>query len=335
MEVTLEDTTIIEDGAFNSPAFSQTEFLTLENLNVSNLSSRTFIGFYNLRTLKLYQMHNTFIPIGLLSGVRYTLENLVVFGDFLNVYNISGMTNGATMSRLELVTYSLNLKDTIDQYSFTGLTQVQTLELSSCAIEVIGLGAFDPIASTLKLLKLNNNNIKHLPDGLFDVLVWSPAKIYLDQNPLECTCALSDLQLQVQWHKQNFHESPTCASPYYLYNVEIDVAEMCVNGIDPMLFNRYIKCVHTWNEKTYKPIKKQKYKFRLVQNVNQSFTLQQLRRWQQEPFVLIFNSTLQRFVPNCIHCREQSHISGRWITLNRWHLHMMCIMDEKDVSLFT
>lgn len=331
MEIYMEDTIYIESGAFNSATFSQTECLTLTNLNVSNLSKNTFYGFHNLRTLKLYQLQNILIPTGLLSGVSSTLENLVVFGDFLNAYNLSGMTNGANMSRLELVTYSLNLKNSIDEYSFNGLVAVHTLELSSCDIEVIGPRSFDPMASTLKLLKLNNNRIKHLPDGLFDLLLLGPVKIYLSQNPFDCSCSLSGFQLQIQIHRQNFLEIPKCASPYFLYNVDIDSANMCVNGVDPMLSNLFIKCYDRWNDFIYKPIEKQEHKFRFVQNINQSFTLQNLGS-HNNPFAVIVNSTFQSFVPDCIACFKLEIIAGKWIILDQWKLHMLCIVDDTDVS---
>lgn len=331
LEIDMGDTTQIEEYAFVSPAFVHTEFLTLKKLNVSNLSNSSLFGFDNLTTLKLYQLSNSYIPSGFLSGVSETLENLVVFGDHLNVYNLSGMTNGVLLTELRFVSYSLNLKNTIDEFSFTGLTAIHTLELSSCGIEVFGERTFDNIAESLMLLKLNNNRIKHFSSSVFEVLLQGPVKIFLDENPLECSCELSDFQQQVQMHRQNFIEIPKCSDPYYLHDVEIDIADMCLNGIDPLLANRYIGCINENYRFEYKPIRKQEHKFRLVQNVNESFTLQQFN-WQQDPYVLIVNSSLKGYQPNCIVCL--TIFKNRWIALDKWRIHMICIINPTEVRFF-
>lgn len=325
LDIDLGDTTTIQQGAFHSATFMQTDTLTLTNLNISNLSNTTLDGFKNLRQLNLYQLHNSVFPIGWLAPVSATLKYLIVFGDFMQSYNITGLTGGATaMRRLSVATFSLHLR-TIDEFAFAALVAVQTMDLSACAIEVIGANAFRPMAQTIKLLKLNNNQIKHLTADLFVVLLQGAAQIYLAANPFDCSCALAEFQAQVHMYQKNFVSLPKCAQPYYLYDVDIDVVENCVDGVTPSLLNRFIKCYNNQSAFVYKPLQKKVQLRRMVRNANGLYKLETLHYHGEDVKVLYDN------LSECIKCQSQP--PGDWMQLNQMQLFLFCVMNHTQVYI--
>lgn len=337
LEIDLENISHIEPGAFNSTSFSATVTLNLINLNLSVLDKDIFSGLTSLITMKFYQLQSTEFASGWLSRINRTLENLLVYGMRLKSYDLQGLTSGVDLGRLTLVTYSLNLFSSINENTFTGLKAVHTLELSFCSIDAIGPRSFDPIALTLRLLKLNNNQLKQLPDGLFDKLLPNPnIRIYISDNPFDCSCALVDVQNKIQANLISFVEIPRCYTPFYFYNAPVNLIEgICWNGNDRNRFDTVVKCSNDRNKITYESIQKQKHQSRLVQNKNNSVMLQPFE-FESHQLVFVINeiSHIPYELNNTLNCWSCKGVKTlNWAELNMMHLYIMCVINPLMVKI--
>lgn len=334
LEMDLETISKIDPWAFNSPAFSETIVVTLYNLNASSFQKDIFSGLNSLKILKLYQLRSTQFARSWLAGVSTSLENLFVYGMHFGAYNLEGLTSGVEFTSLTMVSYSLYLSNTINENTFTGLVDVRNMDLSFCGIDSIGPRSFDSIAPTINVLKLNNNQLKHLPEGIFRMLLPNAfIRIYLAENPFDCSCGLVDFKRQLQTYAMNFVQIPRCVTPFYLYNTFIDATEdFCLNGSDPNEFYKFIRCDD--NEATLKAIQRQEHQSRLVQNSNNSVMVLQLR-YESEPLILVVvevhhvSDELNRKV-DCIFCKPIS--AYMWDKFHMMHLHMICVMNPLQVN---
>lgn len=307
----------------------------MTNFNLKNFQKGIFNGLKSLKTLRLYQVRSPEFVTGWLAGVAQTLENILVYGISSLSYNLLGLTSGVAMENLTLVICSLNLSDTINENTFTGLVTVRTLELSFCNIDSIGPKSFDSIASTLRLLKLNNNQLKQLPEGIFAYLLPNPSiRIYLSENPFDCSCGIIDLQNQLQLNLKNFVDTPKCYTPFYFYNDDINTAEdICWNGTDPNSVNKFVRCYDDNNYVTFKYIKRHEHQSRIIQNKNNSIKVQPLRV-DPKYLIMVINEVIHisdDFNPTlaCFSCKPLKPV--KWTEFEIKHLYIICVMDPIKV----
>lgn len=336
----LENITYIMPGAFNCSAFKETKILTMSSLQANYLDMHIFSGLNDLKTLNFYQLHSIAFPMNWLSAVSETLENLLVYGLPYDAYDLMGLTSGVAMVKLKLATFSLNLKSSINEKTFRGLVAIQTLDLTFCGIESIGPMSFDPIATTIRLLKLNNNKLKHLPEGLFaKLLPSSQLRVYLSGNPFDCSCTLVDFQNQLRANMDNFAEIPTCATPFNYYNRLVHLADdICWNGTDPSALNLFVKCFNQLNQLTVTPLQRHDHQFRLWQSKNNSVMVNMYSK-HDEPLTLgiyeVCNVTNESNAKHLIECsRCEPLLVGQYTELEMMHLYTICIRHFDEVSNF-
>lgn len=109
------------------------------------------------------------------------------------------------------------MNDSITRKSFVGLTNIVSIDISSCQIASIGRGSFDSIGPNLTSLILKNNKITTLPNDLLQRNLMNKnaqLKIYLAENLWNCDCHLINFQSYLTNYSQHFDEDKiTCKSP--------------------------------------------------------------------------------------------------------------------------
>lgn len=215
--------------AFATEAFSaSTRILILQNLRSTSLTSQSLYGLFALAELRIDSQSPLFIPT-CLCGVSQTVTALHIRGPNADVpSSINGLT-ATILSRLQLMELEFNMRDTIDEYSFLGMSSVQELRMAGCQIEVIGPNAFYPVRRTLRRLLLNGNHLSRLPMGVFSALLPNPqlAMIAIHDNPWQCDCRLYDLQMTLTMNAHNFEQDPLCGSPTAYANRSVMSSAYC------------------------------------------------------------------------------------------------------------
>lgn len=219
----------ISPYAFDTLAFQNTSTLVLSNLNINIFDNDTFSGLVSLTSLKMYSIFTYRFGHGVLKGIAKTLESFLLYGLYTNrAINIDGFTGGTNMPRLTWVRIVQNLSYTVTKNTFTGVANVETIDLSGCSIEILGIGTFDPVKRTLIRLKLERNNLKSLPPGFFKKLLPSHSLlINLAENPWHCDCELNQFQKHLDMNIVSFVEQPICETPTKFHNLEILSVDLC------------------------------------------------------------------------------------------------------------
>uniref|UniRef100_A0A1I8IXN9 LRRCT domain-containing protein n=1 Tax=Macrostomum lignano TaxID=282301 RepID=A0A1I8IXN9_9PLAT len=143
---------------------------------------------------------------------------------------------------LSILKLSENPRLRLDPRVFRGLT-LERLVLSRCQLTEFPLGALFPIRG-LRELTLSENEIQLVPREA-QVLIANLTILYLDGNPIECTCANRWLRESVDWAKlspsvSRISKLPTCKSPFSLMDIELTKVEpskfLCppprISGVD-------------------------------------------------------------------------------------------------------
>lgn len=103
--------------------------------------------------------------------------------------------------------------DTLTSKSFVALKNIKHLDLSNCGIESILQGTFDPVISTIKVLRLMNNPFKQLPVGMFDLIPPSfDTYIFMGDDVDECECEYLPI---------NFIVKVDCSQPSLAYKTQM------------------------------------------------------------------------------------------------------------------
>jgi len=103
-------------------------------------------------------------------------------------------------------------------HGFRGIGNLEQLQLSNNRISVVGRNAFWGFRR-LDILKLSDNSLTTLPDGVFDPLVEhkdQTPSVHLEGNPFHCDCSLKWLQKWLEVHASNpivRVQEPSCQGP--------------------------------------------------------------------------------------------------------------------------
>lgn len=217
----------IEAGAFSSEIFHKTVKVTFMDFEVSHFKTGMFIGLDSVTEFSLRNFPFTKSEENLLEPMRNTLSTLQIqnVNGKLDLVNITG--EGAKhFPYLEIVDLSNNLiEDMLSLNSFTGLTSVISLYLRSAGLTWLEKHTFLPMGQKLQILDLKSNNLKTLPNGMFEYLTHHALKIYLEGNSWVCNCSLV--------HLNNFEikikDSPKCFSPpEFVYESIFNNKEECI-----------------------------------------------------------------------------------------------------------
>ncbi|PAA80628.1 hypothetical protein BOX15_Mlig010274g1 [Macrostomum lignano] len=193
--------------------FSRLKFITIVRCDLTRIEPDAFEGLYILEKFDASDNNLELLPPAL-------------FGQ-------------RTLSILKL---SENPRLRLDPRVFRGLT-LERLVLSRCQLTEFPLGALFPIRG-LRELTLSENEIQLVPREA-QVLIANLTILYLDGNPIECTCANRWLRESVDWAKlspsvSRISKLPTCKSPFSLMDIELTKVEpskfLCppprISGVD-------------------------------------------------------------------------------------------------------
>lgn len=199
--MTLDTVTVIEDNAFDTPAFHPLQSISLILNAFVEIKGGIFNGLSNLKWLKLstkngfgaYVCHRSdqlFKPFH---------NSIEIFANFIANHPFQDYYGAHKMTRLQRIGTS-NPRSTVyprvlSNIDFTGLATIAELILNQCDIEAILENTFDYIGATLADLDLGGNNIKHMTFDMLHTFLDSPLifeylkKIFhMGDNLLECTC---------------------------------------------------------------------------------------------------------------------------------------------------
>lgn len=206
----------MEENSFNATAFKSLKKLVFPSMDLKPINKGLFNGLESLEILNLEGASSLgVIDKGVLDVLNQTLKEftLVQLFKYVSEISIDGFTGSEQLEKLEYVKYNYKLESSITRKSFVGLQNVKILDLSDCQIVTIGPSAFDPISSSIEILKLENNLIQTLPEGLFDLMLPSQVTyIYLEGNKWVCDCNLSYFKWSLEEH-ENFLGTIQCNAP--------------------------------------------------------------------------------------------------------------------------
>lgn len=201
----------IEDGAFDSEIFDKTKKVTFMDFEISFFKQGMFVGLNSVTEFSLRNFPFIESEPNPLEPMRSTLATLQIQNvkGKLDLYNITGK-GSSIFPYLEIMDLSNNnIEDMLNRTSFTGLTNVISLFLISAGLTSLEKYTFLPMAQTLQLLDLTNNNLKTLPSGMLDYLGFHAIKFYLEGNSWECNCSL----IHVNNFEEKIKDLPKCFGP--------------------------------------------------------------------------------------------------------------------------
>lgn len=206
----------IEEDAFNSNQFKYLNELRLEGAPISTLSSQSFNGLSNLKTLSLVSLRIFIIipnPLEYLLNLRKFIMRKCVPRK-ISIDKIFGTENGAKLYNLDEVEIEdCNLGDTITASTFTKLTNISKLRLNSNKIDKIGQGAFDIPLRTLQYLSLQSNNLTMVPENIFRSKSDRIIEIFLGQNPWHCDYKMDHLREFIRSTSKAHFDRVLCTTP--------------------------------------------------------------------------------------------------------------------------
>lgn len=217
----------IEVGAFDFEIFHKTKKVTFMDFEISYFKEGMFVGLNSVTEFSLRNFPFIKSDKNPLEPMRRTLGSLQIVNvkGKLDLFHITG--NGSSVfPYLEIVDLSYNvIEDMLSFTSFTGLKNVVSLFLISAGLTSLEKYTFLPMAQTLQLLNLKNNNLKTLPSGILDYLSHHALQISLEGNSWECNCSL----IHVNNFEEKIVDSPTCFGPPELINELIFInTEECI-----------------------------------------------------------------------------------------------------------
>lgn len=149
----------IEKDAFNAVAFKSVKSLSLVGIHMTELKTGIFNGLESLEVLNIrHSRVLKSVDNGILDVLNRTLKELTFerSGDLSSIEKLlrlqveSFTGSDEPLNHLEYVIIRYYI------YTFVGLKNIKYLDLSHCDISIVQRGAFDPISSTLKVLRMES-----------------------------------------------------------------------------------------------------------------------------------------------------------------------------------
>lgn len=234
----------IKTDAFNAIQFQNMIVLTIRSA-ISYLFDGAFNGLSNLKQLVLIKTYiKNFLP-----NILVPLQSLELFimecindDENLSSMFIDNLFGSADMSKINHISiFNCNLNRTITQSTFKALINITDLTLESNQIRQIGQRSFDTIFPILKHLSLAMNELKTLPEGIFN-MANTATGIELAQNPWHCDCKLDHLRTFLRFSQDASSESIFCSTPNEYTGLKlIDLQSLCVDNNHSVKFQTEIE----------------------------------------------------------------------------------------------
>lgn len=190
LHILCQDIGTIQRNAFRSATMAGLEILTLESATFRKLTATMLEGLTSLTTLTFLTCSIGSFEHGSFDILARTLSILTLSqaDPQTDILQAKLLTGSVQMSSLHYAKFKYNMKNSITNETFVGVPMLTTLDLSNCKIETIGPNSFDRLSSLL-MVRLNDNNLKNLPTGLFDSLLPNQVLLIdLTTNNWQCDC---------------------------------------------------------------------------------------------------------------------------------------------------
>lgn len=225
----ITDNTIFDMYAngFNSKIFQNISFLFMKDLKIQFLRYGVFRYMTDLQnvilnhvSIKLLNL-NVFVP-------NKNLCYLTIRDSIENELTINGGNNNEHLKALVLLIINQNnLPKTLRNESFNGLISLSHLKLNNNQIAFLPNGLFKPIQNTIQVIEMRNNQLKMISSDLFVTLLPKIRRIFLANNLFHCDENILSLkQLLIEY--QYTFDKAICVTPSAFRDVEILLAKINV-----------------------------------------------------------------------------------------------------------
>nr|4QDH_A Chain A, Variable lymphocyte receptor B, Toll-like receptor 9 chimera [synthetic construct]4QDH_B Chain B, Variable lymphocyte receptor B, Toll-like receptor 9 chimera [synthetic construct] len=142
------------------------------------------------KSLKLLSLRDNYLSFFNWTSLSFlpNLEVLDLAGNQLKALTNGTLPNGTLLQKLDV---SSNSIVSVVPAFFALAVELKEVNLSHNILKTVDRSWFGPIVMNLKELALDTNQLKSVPDGIFDRLT-SLQKIWLHTNPWDCSCPRID-----------------------------------------------------------------------------------------------------------------------------------------------
>ncbi|XP_076164176.1 uncharacterized protein LOC143145048 isoform X2 [Ptiloglossa arizonensis] len=205
----------IEDDAFSEPIYEETKRIALTNNKLSSLRKASFRGLSALQQLTVRDNVVKQAEYNLLENVAGSLTSLELNSVIDDPSVLRNITGGSTRLKIRLLSLQGNTLAAIDRKLFEGVPVIESLYLDNSRIGTVSRDTLRPMASWLLQLTLNNNDIRSLPEGLFEAVLYRQRSFLMtvDSNPWCCDCKLRWMQHLFRTNTSIVSTMPVCSTP--------------------------------------------------------------------------------------------------------------------------
>ena len=228
----------IEENAFSDNIFQNIRTLKIEG-SIEQLKYKCFACLHNLDTLEIYEGLIQYVAGGILKDVQnlsslriesgisddhlnYFLQNITLhnlqqlhirYNNFktLKSENLRGLTNLLTLNAER--SHITSIESTILESS---ANKIEKVNFAGNELETLPVDIFNIKPKTNFQVFLQQNKLKTLPEGIFDMAIKSIGKVevHLEDNDWHCDCDLAWLQNYIEEEIIDVGQKPPkCESP--------------------------------------------------------------------------------------------------------------------------
>ncbi|CAD7015050.1 unnamed protein product [Ceratitis capitata] len=220
--ISSSNVTRIRSGAFNSPLFVDTYFMSLNNLQLRQVGSGSLLGLGSLRYLiidtPLREINRAFFqPVqSTLIHVRLNCGLLVLPGT--TIFGVS------KLNKLEYADLSHNVfNGSLTREMLASTPNLRYLHITNSKITAIEEDAFADLTGKLQVLDLSENFISTISSKVLWPLLNSlkPTLVGLSYNQWNCECTLQEFAAVYRQFRRQFIGSIFCRTPVSLHGQEL------------------------------------------------------------------------------------------------------------------
>lgn len=233
LEISDHVITTIEPYAFSN--LKTVDNLTLMDMPIETLPNDIFHGLIRLAEIRLIGLKLKTIGNGIFDDLQKLRSFYIIRSMQPTTTSINQIFNDSA-NALKFITIEYeqnNLADLIRKETFGNTLKVKYLRLSNNKITSIAVDTFDYLATCVKVVNLNHNLLKTLPEDIFQPFFTENQQtielFFLFGNPWHCTCDLMWLQRLIK-QKPLFAGPGRCNTPNRLHNKRMIDHNFCVNA---------------------------------------------------------------------------------------------------------
>lgn len=227
--------------------------LVFDHSNIDRLEAGAFLHLLPVSNLEFHSTNISYLYSEFYSDVRICcLISLILhwFPDNLNADLDFLDSRTSVYFNLLSIRCQSSIFQTLRKLKLSRLKCLRSMFLTESGIEVIEDDAFDDLSTSLELLDLSRNRIKHVQSSVFIILLTKHTFIRLDvnENPIECDCEFYSLQSVSIWTDQfkhnHFSLSISCNKP--IQEQGFDASAPTCHNLDVIHLNRFCLAKHSF-----------------------------------------------------------------------------------------